>query len=150
MGPSVMQIRSFQSGDEAAVVALWRDCGLVRAGIDPWKDIKRKQAVNPEMFLVGEMEGKIVASVMVGYEGRRGWINYLGVSPGCQRRGLGRQMMAEAERMLRQVGCPKINLQVRTTNREVMQFYERIGFKVDDVISMGKRLETDGDQPDCC
>jgi ribosomal protein S18 acetylase RimI-like enzyme len=80
---------------------------------------------------------------MVGYEGHRGWINYLAVAPEWQRSGYGRQMMAEAERLLRQAGCAKINLQVRASNVAVVQFYRRLNFKVDDVVSMGKRLEPD-------
>jgi ribosomal protein S18 acetylase RimI-like enzyme len=95
------------------------------------------------MFLVGLLDGKIVASVMVGYEGHRGWINYLAVSPDHQKRGFGKQMMEEAERFLRAEGCPKINLQVRTSNVEVLAFYRAIGFLKDDVVSMGKRLEHD-------
>jgi ribosomal protein S18 acetylase RimI-like enzyme len=79
---------------------------------------------------------------MMGYEGHRGWINYLGVAPEYQRRGIARQIMEEAERLLRKAGCPKINLQVRTSNAQVIEFYKSIGFKVDDVVSMGKRLET--------
>jgi ribosomal protein S18 acetylase RimI-like enzyme len=80
---------------------------------------------------------------MVGYEGHRGWINYLAVAPEYQRRGVARQIMGQAERLLRQAGCPKINLQVRTANAQVIEFYKTIGFKIDDVVSMGKRLETD-------
>ncbi len=99
--------------------------------------------MNPEWFLVGELDGKIVATCMLGYEGHRGWINYLAVAPEYQKRGIARQIIDEAERLLRQAGCPKINLQVRATNAQVIEFYKRIGFKVDDVMSMGKRLETD-------
>jgi len=77
---------------------------------------------------------------MAGYEGHRGWINYLGVDPGHQRKGYGRAIMAEAERRLRAEGCPKINLQVRTSNQAVIAFYESLGFSIDAVISMGKRL----------
>lgn len=95
------------------------------------------------MFLVGLIEGKIVTSVMVGYEGHRGWINYLAVSPEYQKRGLGKSMMDEAEELLRQQGCPKINLQVRTSNAGVLAFYKAIGFLQDDVVSLGKRLEHD-------
>jgi len=80
---------------------------------------------------------------MAGYEGHRGWLNYLAVAPHEQRGGLGRQMVAEAEKRLRALGCPKINLQVRRSNAGVMEFYRKIGFSEDDVASMGKRLETD-------
>ena len=80
---------------------------------------------------------------MAGYEGRRGWLNYLAVAPEHRRSGYARAIVAEAERLLRAEGCPKVNLQVRTSNRSVLEFYRRIGYSVDDVISMGKRLEHD-------
>jgi ribosomal protein S18 acetylase RimI-like enzyme len=101
------------------------------------------QAGGPEWFLVGILDGRIVASVMAGYEGHRGWINYLAVHPEHRLQGHGRQIMAEAERLLRTAGCPKINLQVRTNNQPVVAFYERIGYRIDDVVSLGKRLEHD-------
>ena len=138
-----LSIRPYRSDDETAVVGLWVACQLVGPQNNPHQDIARKLRVNPEWFLVGELDNKIVAACMVGYEGHRGWINYLAVAPEYQRRSIARQIMAEAERLLRQAGCPKINLQVRTTNAQVIEFYKSIGFKIDDVISMGKRLETD-------
>lgn len=125
------------------MVALWRRCNLVRPTNDPHKDIRRKLHVRPDLFLVGVVEGEIVASVMVGYEGHRGWLNYLAVAPNHQRKGFGRAIVDEAERLLRKDGCPKINLQVRTSNEGAIEFYRRIGFAVDDVVSMGKRLERD-------
>jgi len=139
----MMTIRPFQTGDETAVVQLWQDCGLVRSVNDPHKDIRRKMSAQPDLFLVGTIGTRIVATVMAGYEGHRGWLNYLAVAPNQQRGGLGRQMVAEAEKRLRALGCPKINLQVRRSNAGVMEFYRRIGFSEDDVASMGKRLETD-------
>lgn len=142
-----MNIRPFRSQDEAEVIELWRQCGLVRPQNDPGRDIARKLRVNPEWFLVGEADGAIVASVMAGYEGHRGWINYLAVAPGRRRAGLGRRIMAEAERLLRSAGCAKINLQVRTDNRGVIAFYESLGWRGDDVVSLGKRLVRD-DAPD--
>ena len=138
-----MQIRPFQTGDEAAVISLWESCDLVRPWNDPQKDILRKQAVRPDLFLVGELDGKILASVMAGYEGHRGWLNYLAVHPEHQRRSFARAMVAEAEQRLRNAGCPKINLQVRNSNRGVIEFYQRIGYSIDDVVSLGKRLERD-------
>jgi ribosomal protein S18 acetylase RimI-like enzyme len=133
--------------DEEAVIALWQRCGLTRRWNDPRKDIRRKLAVQPDLFLVGVFDGQIAATAMVGYEGHRGWIQYLGVDPQRQRLGLGREIMAEAERLLRDAGCPKINLQVRTSNTGVIEFYRRLGFALDDVVSMGKRLEHDGPEP---
>ena len=135
--------RPFRESDEAAVIALWNACGLVMAHNDPEKDIRRKLRVNPEWFLVGEEKGIVLATCMVGYDGHRGWINYLAVAPHGQRRGLATLLMAKAERVLRRAGCPKINLQVRSSNKSVIAFYESIGFRVDAVTSLGKRLESD-------
>ncbi len=138
-----MNIRPFQAADQEAVVDLWSRCGLLRPWNDPRKDIARKLRVQPELFLVLEIRGAVAGTVMAGYEGHRGWINYLAVDPGARQRGLGRALMAEAERLLRERGCPKINLQVRRDNREAMAFYERIGFAEDASVSLGKRLERD-------
>jgi ribosomal protein S18 acetylase RimI-like enzyme len=138
-----VQIRAFQTADEDAVIRVWRECDLVRPNNDPHKDIRRKLAVRPDLFLVGIMENQIVATVMAGYEGHRGWLNYLGVLPSFRKRGVARLLVAEAERLLRLEGCAKINLQVRNANQGVVEFYRRIGYSVDDVLSMGKRLEKD-------
>ena len=138
-----MHIRPYRAPDEAHVVQLWLDCGLVVPHNHPVRDIQRKLRVNPEWFLVGEREDRIVASCMVGYEGHRGWINYLAVSPDLQGMGFGRAMVARAEALLRDAGCPKINLQVRSTNQRVIAFYQRLGYTVDDAVSLGKRLEPD-------
>lgn len=139
-------IRSYQTQDQGAVIELWRECSLVVPQNDPERDIERKINVNREMFLVGLLGEVIVATVMAGYEGHRGWINYLAVSPSVQRRSLGRQMMDKAEALLRDAGCPKINLQVRASNSDVIEFYQSIGFSVDNVISMGKRLVEDASE----
>lgn len=124
-------------------MALWSACGLVMPQNDPKRDIQRKLKVNPEWFLVGELDGQILATCMAGYEGHRGWINYLAVAPSHRRRGLATQLVREAERRLQQAGCPKINLQIRSSNTDVIAFYQALDFHVDDVISMGKRLEPD-------
>jgi len=140
-------VRPYCPDDEACVVALWSTCGLVAPQNDPKRDIERKRKVNPEWFLVGQIAGKVVATCMAGYEGHRGWINYLAVAPECRRRGLATQLVREAERRLRQAGCPKINLQIRTSNTGVIDFYKTLGFAVDDVVSLGKRLERDPPWP---
>ena len=138
-----MRVRPFHPEDEDAVISLWRRCDLVRAWNDPSKDIRRKLQVRPDLFLVGLLDGKIIACVMAGYEGHRGWLNYLAVDPEHQRRGYARAIVDEAEQLLRAAGCPKINLQVRSSNHDVIEFYRRLGYSVDDVVSMGKRLEHD-------
>ncbi len=133
-------IRPYHKEDYKEVIELWSQCGLITLQNNPERDIERKLKVNPEWFLVGELDGRVVASCMVGYEGHRGWINYLGVLPQFQRRNFATKIMQEAERILRNAGCPKINLQIRESNIDVIEFYEAIGFRKDGVISMGKRL----------
>jgi ribosomal protein S18 acetylase RimI-like enzyme len=142
-----VNIRAFRASDTADVIALWQACGLVVPQNDPHKDIARKLAVNPELFLLGEIGAEtgleIVASVIGGYEGHRGWINYLAVDPLHRGKGYGREIMAAVETLLQQLGCPKINLQVRSSNEAVQRFYETIGYSRDDVVGMGKRLAPD-------
>ena len=136
-------IRPYRPGDEGAVIELWLLCNLVVPHNNPKRDIERKLQVNPEWFLVGLVGDKVVATCMAGYEGHRGWINYLVVSPSHQGRGFATMIMEEAERRLRAAGCPKINLQIRESNVDVLRFYESVGYSQDPVISMGKRLEPD-------
>lgn len=138
-----IEIRPYESGDEMQVVQLWTACGLVVPWNNPHRDIRRKLDVQPELFLVGCLADKIVATVMAGYDGHRGWINYLAVHPDHEHTGFGRRMMDEAEIRLRAIGCPKINLQVRRTNAKVIEFYKKIGYTLDDAVSFGKRLEPD-------
>ena len=138
-----MQIRPFKESDEDAVIDLWERCGLIRPWNDPRKDIARKMTVQQELFVVGVMNGTIVASAMAGYEGHRGWVNYLAVDPRYRRDGLGRRLMSYVEKRLAKLGCPKINIQIRQDNLEAIAFYKRIGFKKDDVVSFSKRLEHD-------
>ncbi len=136
-------IRPYQPRDAAAAIALWHHCHLVVPWNDPKRDIARKRQVQPDLFLVGTLEGRVIATVMVGYEGHRGWINYLAVAPAVQRHGIGRRMMEAAEVALKQRGCPKINLQVRTSNAAALAFYRSLGFTVDEVVSLGKCLHDD-------
>lgn len=137
-------IRPFNLADSEAVIAVWEACQMTVPWNDPHKDIARKMQVNPELFLVAEgVNGRILGTVMGGYEGHRGWINYLAVSPDCQGQGIGRALMAAVEAKLAALGCAKINLQVRSSNRAVIQFYGHLGYHIDDVISLGKRLISD-------
>ncbi len=138
-----MQIRPYRPSDESALIALWHACGLVRSWNDPRKDIRRKLTVQPELFLVGTIGAKLVASVMAGYDGHRGWVNYLAVDPAHRKAGLGRELMEKVEHELKAMGCPKLNLQVRTSNHEVLAFYRRLGYLQDDAVSLGKRLIPD-------
>jgi len=140
-----MHIRPFEESDTEQVVALWRLCGLIRLWNDPYRDIERKLLVQREFFLVGveEGDGAVIGSIMAGYDGHRGWVNYLAVHPDARDAGHGRTLMAEAEALLLACGCPKVNLQVRGDNAEALEFYAAIGYGIDDAVSLGKRLISD-------
>jgi ribosomal protein S18 acetylase RimI-like enzyme len=142
-----MDIRPFEDADEPAVVQLWDRCGLLRPWNDPHKDITRKKRVQRELFVVGTIDGAIVASAMAGYDGHRGWINYLAVDPSRRRQGLAAALMIYLEGKLRAMGCAKINLQIRHDNLEAIAFYRRLGFVEDAAVSYGKRLERDDETP---
>jgi len=140
--PNELVIRPFDEADEAQVVALWKE---VFAGDPPWNEptavIRRKLGVQRDLLLVGELAGDVVATVMAGYDGFRGWVYHLAVAPAVRRNGYGRAMMREAESHLRTLGCPKVNLQIRATNAGAIAFYRAIGYDVEDRVSLGKRLE---------
>lgn len=136
-------IRPFVIQDRCPVIDLWMQCGLTRYWNDPDLDIDRKLRVQPELFLVKWVGNELVATVMAGYDGHRGWLNYLGVLPPHRGRGYARELVQTVEHKLLLAGCPKLNLQVRTGNQSVVDFYQAIGYGVDDVVSLGKRLIPD-------
>jgi len=143
MEPGKFAIRQFVAADADTVVDLWRRCELTRPWNDPHRDIERKLGTQPELFLVVELGELVVASVMAGYDGHRGWVNYLAVAPEHRGAGLARALMRHVEERLLARGCPKVNLQVRTSNQAVLDFYRRIGYTVDDTVSLGKRIIDD-------
>lgn len=138
-----MKIRPFCEPDRQAIIQLWQDCNLARPWNDPDQDISRKMAFQPELFLVAEDNEQVIASVMVGYDGHRGSVYYLAVSPEYQARGVGKQLMSEIEERLLKLGCPKLNIIVRSSNDKVLEFYRKLGYLPDDVVSLGKRLIAD-------
>jgi ribosomal protein S18 acetylase RimI-like enzyme len=140
MNTTALSVRPYREADEPQVIALWHRCNLVVPWNDPRRDIRLKLQRQPDLFLVGTLDTDVPATIMAGYDGHRGWLNYLAVSPDHRRQGFGRQMVEAAITQLKALGCPKINLQVRRANTNVIGFYQRLGFKVDDVVSLGKRL----------
>lgn len=135
-----VQIRPYQPTDESHVIELWHRCNLVVPWNDPQHDIRLKMQAQPDLLLVGVIDDRVVATLMVGYDGHRGWLNYLAVAPDQRHQGIGRQMVEAAITKLKERGCPKINLQIRESNTAVIDFYTRLGFRIDPVVSMGKRL----------
>ena len=134
-----MEIRPYIESDQEAVAALWREVfGYTEPRNDPATSIRRKLAVQRELFFVAQVEGELAGTIMSGYDGHRGWIYSLAVAPRFRRHGLGTALMRHAEKALTDRGCPKINLQVMPTNTAVVAFYQKLGYNVEERVSMGK------------
>ena len=136
-----MEIRRYEDGDEEGVVALW---GEVLEDTAPHNDpvtaIRQKVAVDRDLLLVCVMDDAVVGTVMGGYDGHRGWVYSLAVRPEYQRRGLATAMIGQLEKELAERGCLKVKLQVHCANQKVVAFYGKLGYKVEEIINMGKRL----------
>lgn len=145
MSSAEFSVRSFRRSDSEALGALW---ARVFPDDPPWNApkvmIETKLRVQPDLLLVGELEGTIVGAVMAGFDGVRGWIYHLAVLPEHRRRGFATRLVRSAEQGLQYLGCPKVNLQVRATNPEVVAFYRSVGYQVEERVSMGRRLEGAG------
>ena len=136
-----MEIRTYRDPDHAQVARLWSFCFDYPAPHnDPAQSIRLKQAMDDGLFFVAEIDGAVAGTVMAGWDGHRGWIYSLAVQSGLRRRGIGRALLEHAVAELTSRGCPKVNLQVMSDNLEATGFYERLGFSVEDRISMGRRL----------
>jgi ribosomal protein S18 acetylase RimI-like enzyme len=139
-GPGVV-VRAFRDADEPAVAALWaRVFGPAAPRNAPGRVIAQKRTVQPELFLVAELSGDVVGTTLAGDDGHRGWLHLVAVSPEHRQGGIGRVLVEEATRRLRERGVPKVNLQIRGDNAGVVAFYERLGFAVEDRVSMGRLL----------
>ena len=137
-----IEIRPYDSKDHAQVVALW---SKVFKDDPPWNEpasmIRRKLTVQPELFLVAVIDGQVVGTVMAGFDGVRGWIHHLAVRDSHRRQGIASSLMRAAEKGLEIAGCPKVNLQVRATNSQVIAFYRSLGYELEERASLGKRLD---------
>jgi ribosomal protein S18 acetylase RimI-like enzyme len=137
----VIAFRETEDRDLDAVASLWKRCGLTRDWNDPYRDMEFARSGATSAILVGEIDGRLVATVMVGHDGHRGALYYLAVDPDFQKRGFGRAAVAAAEDWLRKHGVWKINLMVREENRDVGGFYESLGYAINPVVSFGKRID---------
>ncbi len=133
--------RQFQTRDAEAVIALWQ---TVLPSSLPWNDprnvLVRKLNRYDGLVFVAELNNGVVGAVIAGYDGVRGWIYSLAVSPEHQRCGIGRRLLKEAQSALHTLGCPKVNLRVRSKNSEMLAFYQRCDYEIEDRSSLGKRL----------
>lgn len=136
-----LQIRTYRGSDEARVIALWNEVLPANAPHnEPATTIRMKREADPDLFFVATVEGEVAGTAMGGYDGHRGWIYTVAVAPEHRHRGIGTALIRHIETEFKRRGCLKINLQVRTSNAGVVAFYKSLGYSVDEVLSMGKRL----------
>ena len=134
-------IRPYRESDKKDVVSLW--CQVFPdspSWNDPETDINLKLPVQRDLFLVAELDNNLIGTAMAGFDGHRGWVYYVAVKPEYRRRGIGKALMLSVEQELARIGCTKLNLQVRSSNEETVKFYERLGYNIEDRVSMGKLL----------
>jgi ribosomal protein S18 acetylase RimI-like enzyme len=137
----MMNIRPYQSTDMDEVIELWRAVfPNAPTHNNPASDIRSKLKIQPELFFVAVDDGNLVGTAMSGFDGHRGWIYYVAVHPDYRRRGIGSALMKKVEAALTELGCPKLNLQIRADNAQVQSFYESLGYSIEERISMGKIL----------
>jgi ribosomal protein S18 acetylase RimI-like enzyme len=136
-----MEICTFRESDEQAVIDLWRAVSLSSAPHnDPATSLHKKLAVDRDLLLVAEVGGAVIGTVIGGYDGHRGWVYAVAVHSDHRRRGAGSALMRRIEAALAERGCLKVNLQVVASNLGAVAFYEKIGYSVEERVSMGKRL----------
>jgi ribosomal protein S18 acetylase RimI-like enzyme len=135
-----LEISDLRPDETEAAVALWEECGLTRPWNDPRADIALALGKPTSTVLAGRINGALVATAMVGSDGHRGWVYYLGVANAHRRLGFGAQMMQAAADWLRERNCPKLHVMIRTENVAVAAFYARLGYEKSDTITMAKRL----------
>lgn len=127
--------------DAAAVIALWERAGLTRPWNDAEADFRLSVEGNSSAILLLNVQSDLAATVMVGFDGHRGWVYYLGVDPDHRRKGLGRELMAAAEHWLAERDAPKIQFMVRDGNDQALDFYRALGYESQPVVTLGRRLD---------
>ncbi|WP_025601279.1 GNAT family acetyltransferase [Burkholderia sp. WSM2230] len=142
---AALSIRRFDARDTHAVIALWQQAfpeyrDATKPQRNPHLSIANKLATQPELFFVAVLDERVVGTVMGGYDGHRGWLYSLAVDESLRRHGIGSRLVAHVEEALTVRGCPKLNLQVLSAKSEVRAFYESLGYRADEVVSLGKRL----------
>jgi ribosomal protein S18 acetylase RimI-like enzyme len=143
-----LQLRPYKEADQEAVVSIWN---AVLADPAPWNApalvIATKLSTQRELFFVAVRHRAVVGTAMGGFDGHRGWLYSVAVRPDLQRRGVGTALVRHVEAALTALGCPKLNLQVRASNKGVVAFYKRLGYSVEERVSMGKPLVTSNPSP---
>ena len=143
MNDKCLLIRKYKQGDKQQLVKLLKEVfPNDPPHNEPSKVLDEKLKVD-DLIFVAEKKGKLIGTVMAGYDGRRGWLYSVAVNNSSRRRGVGKALVEYAISALRKMGCIKVNLQIRSTNTEVIGFYTSIGFRMEERVSMGKKLFDD-------
>ncbi|MFH2037288.1 MAG: GNAT family acetyltransferase [Candidatus Zixiibacteriota bacterium] len=136
-----MKIRLYQTKDSSQVAELWKIVfPSAPAHNRPEDDIRRKEQIQKELFFVAEIDKRIIGTALSGYDGHRGWVYYVAVHPDFRRQHIGEKLMLRVEQELKNIGCPKLNLQVRADNKIVIDFYKKLDYEIEERVSMGKKL----------
>jgi ribosomal protein S18 acetylase RimI-like enzyme len=134
----VLVISDLSPDEIPAAIAIWKEAGLLRLWNDPRADAALALRHAGSTILAARREAKLVATVMVGHDGHRGWVYYLAVAPAFRRQGVGTMLMRSAEQWCRARGVPKLQLMVRSENVEVASFYAALGYDKSDVVVLAK------------
>lgn len=135
-----IRIRNCREDDLADLIRIWRQVDLTLGISDTIPELKRMLALNPDTCLVLEHNGRVVAGVMGGFDGRRGLVHHLSVAPEFQRCGYGRALMEELETRFRGMNVVKYSLWIEPRNQSVIDFYNHIGYELRDLITFSKTL----------
>ena len=137
-----IMIREAESGDADATVALWHACDLTRPWNEPHADFQRAlETIGSTVFLAWSQDGRLIGSVMTGYDGHRGWVYYLASAPDNRNKGTARRLLSAAEHWLAQRSCPKVELMVREGN-PAAELYEHLGWELQSVRVYARWLNT--------
>jgi ribosomal protein S18 acetylase RimI-like enzyme len=140
-------VTAIEDGDIPAVITLWQRCGSTRPWNDPAADIALARKQTNSTVLLGRSDGALVASVLVGHDGHRGWVYYVTVDPERRHEGFGAAIMHAAEQWLRARGILKLQLMVRKDNAQVHAFYRSIGYYNQETVTFAKWLDGRGPTP---
>lgn len=138
-----MDIRTFKQQDYDEVITLWERCDLLLPNNDPELDIERKLNHSPELFLVAEIAGTVIGTIMGGYDGHRANAYYLCVDPEYRGRGIANALINRLEKKLIASGCPQLNIMVEEDDDRVINMFEKFGYDMQDTVCVGKRLIED-------
>lgn len=133
-----MKIRTYKTSDKNSVISLWKKVfNPQKPHNDPKTAIDMKTKHNDGLFFIAKENNQVIGTIIAGFDGHRGWLYSLALHPQHRRKGIGSKLVKKAIGELKKLGCLKVNLQINSDNDEVVEFYKKNGFLIEDRISMG-------------